>query len=123
MAKESKCAFGIPRVEYVGHFISKEEIATDPRKVEGIKNWPIPTCVRNLTGFLGMAGYYREFVEGYVVIAKPLTQLLRKGQFSWDDEASISFEQLREALTMAPVLGLPNLTKTCVMKHMRQPMV
>ena len=83
VAKKSKCAFGIPKVKYLGYFISSEGISTDPRKVKAVQKWPIPSTIKELTSFLRLAGYYRKFGKGYAVLAKPLTQLLRKGEFCW----------------------------------------
>ena len=62
LAKKSKCYFRVTRVEYIGHFITRERVSTDPVKVEAVRNWPLPQTPKQLRGFLGLAGYYRRFV-------------------------------------------------------------
>jgi len=77
-AKSTKCELLQPKVEYLGHFLSKEGISVDLRKVDAIKNWPEPTNVSEVRSFLGLASYYRKFVERFSAIATPLTVLLYK---------------------------------------------
>ncbi|CAL9019118.1 unnamed protein product, partial [Prunus brigantina] len=106
-AKFSKCQFWLDRVDFLAHVISVEGIYVDPRKVEVVVNWVQPTSVTEIRSFLGLAGYYRRFVEGFSSIAAPLTQLTRKDvKFEWTEECEQSFQELKKRLTTAPVLAL-----------------
>jgi hypothetical protein len=105
--KRSKCSFGTSSVAYLGHVISAEGVAMDADKVAAVLAWPIPHSLRALRGFLGLAGYYRKFIREFGLIAAPLTRLLRRDAFAWDDEATAAFEALKRALTTGPVLQMP----------------
>ncbi|XP_076936783.1 uncharacterized protein LOC143604077 [Bidens hawaiensis] len=110
-AKFSKCEFWLSKVAFLGHIVSAEGITMDPAKIEAVTNWPRPTSVSEVRSFLGLAGYYRRFVEGFSAIALPLTQLLRKGvKFSLNDDREKSFEELKKRLVSNPILTLPSGT-------------
>ena len=108
-AKLSKCQFWLDRVAFLGHVISAEGVSVDPQKIEAVVNWKPPKNVSEVRSFLGLAGYYRKFVEGFSKIAAPLTKLTRKDvKYDWVDACQQSFEELKSRLTSAPVLALPN---------------
>jgi hypothetical protein len=84
----------------------------DPSKVQEVLNWNPPKNVPEIRSFLGLAGYYRRFIEGFSKIVKPLTCLLEKGkEFKWDDKCQVCFEELKKKLTTAPVLIMPDIHK------------
>ncbi|GKE92450.1 reverse transcriptase [Tanacetum coccineum] len=108
-AKFSKCEFWLQQVAFLGHIVSADGIIMDPSKVEAITKWPRPTTVTEVRSFLGLAGYYRRFVEGFSRLALPLTQLMRKGEkFVWTNERQESFKELKRRLVSAPILTLPS---------------
>lgn len=99
------------RIEYLGHIITKDGVATDPSKVEVMLNWPIPKNQKELRGFLGLTGYYRRFIQNYGAKCKPLTEQLGKRGFRWTEQPQNAFEKLKRAMISAPVLALPNFSQ------------
>jgi hypothetical protein len=92
-------------------FHSEQGVSTDPSKIVAMSQWPTPSTIMSLRGFLGLRGYYRKFIRGYGVIDAPLTVLLRKNAFKWSDDASKVFQALKHAVTHPPVLRLLDFTK------------
>jgi ribonuclease HI len=112
-AKLSKCEFWLEEVSFLGHVITKGGIVVDPGKVRDVLNWKPPTTVSEIRSFLGLAGYYRRFIEGFSKIVKSLTSLLEKDKkFEWSEACQNSFEELRKRLTTAPVLTMPDIHKS-----------
>ena len=108
-AKLSKCEFWLKQVSFLGHVVSVEGIQVDPSKIVAVSEWSRPTTVTEVRSFLGLAGYYRRFVEGFSTISAPLTRLTRKNnRFVWTNECEQSFQELKKRLTTAPVLTLPS---------------
>ena len=108
-AKLNKCQFWLDRVAFLGHVISVEGVCVDPQNIEAVVNWKPPRNVLEVRSFLGLAGYYMKFVEGFSRIAAPLTKLTRKNvKYDWVDACQQSFEELKGRLTSAPVLALSN---------------
>ncbi|GAU50497.1 hypothetical protein TSUD_242400 [Trifolium subterraneum] len=114
-AKFSKCEFWLSEVKFLGHVISQGGVSVDPSKVEAVLNWERPRTVSEIRSFLGLAGYYRRFILGFSEIALPLTRLTRKGAaFVWDELCENSFNLLKQKLTSAPVLVIPDPDKNYV---------
>jgi hypothetical protein len=112
-AKLSKCEFWLKQVAFLGHVISKGGISVDPSKVQDVLSWKTPTSLSDIRSFLGLAGYYRRFIEGFSKISKPMTELLEKDkQFHWTAACESSFQELKKRLTTTPVLVMPNMEKT-----------
>ena len=108
-AKFSKCEFWLEKVSFLGHVVTKDGVSVDPSKIEAITNWERPTSVTEIRSFLGLAGYYRRFVEGFSRLATPLTRLTQKNvKFEWSDECEKSFQDLKARLVSAPILTLPS---------------
>lgn len=109
--KLSKCSFAQRQIHYLGHVISELGVGTDPEKVAAIADWPVPSNVKELRSFLGLAGYYWKFVKNFGVISKPLTDLLKKHSvFVWTQEHDKSFTALKSTLTHSPVLAMPDFS-------------
>ena len=106
-AKVSKCSFFQHSVEYLGHVVTADGVAPDPVKVRAVQDWKVPENVREIRSFLGLAGYYRRFIQDFAKIAAPLTELTRKDvPYVWSLREGEAFAALKRQLTQAPVLQL-----------------
>nr|AAT73648.1 putative polyprotein [Oryza sativa Japonica Group] len=111
-AKFSKCEFWLSEVKFLGHVISAGGVAIDPSNVESVTNWKQPKIVSEIRSFLGLAGYYRRFIENFSKIAKPMTRLLQKHvKYKWSEECEQSFQELKNRLISALILILPDPKK------------
>jgi len=95
--------------------ITKDGITVDPEKIKAIMEWPVPKDVADVRSFMGLAGYYRRFVEGFSKVAFPITSLQKKGKaFHWTPSCQKSFEQLKHLLTTTPILSIADPNKDYV---------
>jgi hypothetical protein len=107
-AKLKKCKFWMEKVSFLGHVIWKDGVVVDPSKVEAVINLEQPTKVHEIRSFLGLAGYYRRFAEGFSNLSGPLTTLPKKNaHFQWNDKCEVSFQKLKKRLVSTPILVLP----------------
>jgi hypothetical protein len=110
-AKLSKCEFGKSEVEFLGHIVGADGIRPMQNKVAAVRDWKVPTTVSELRSFLGLVGYYRRFIPQHAKIALPLTKLTQSNTaYEWTEEQQTAFDKLKELLTTAPVLRMPDPT-------------
>ena len=108
-AKFSKCEFWLTEVRFLGHVVSASGVSVDSEKVEAVMSWERPKSVFEIRSFLGLAGYYRRFIEDFSRIAAPTTRLTRKEvKFEWDERCEEAFQELKRRLTSAPILIVPD---------------
>ena len=108
VAKYSKCHFWESEVRFLGHVINQDGICVDPDKVRTVEEWKRPASVTDIRSFLGLAGYYRRFIDKFSLLAAPLTRLTKKDvEFIWCAKCESSFLELKRRLTTAPVLTIP----------------
>jgi hypothetical protein len=102
----------LKQVAFLGHIISKGKISVDPSKIQDVLSWNMPMNVSDIQRFLGLAGYYRRFIEGFLKITNPMTELLKKDKkFKWMPACEASFQELKNRLTTAPVLVMSDMEK------------
>jgi transposase InsO family protein len=110
--KPEKCDFERPQVEYLGLIVGQGHAEMDPVKVAGVKEWPKPTCKREVQAFLGFVNFYRRFIKDFSHHARPLFDLTKKGEeWSWKTAQQDAFEKLKALITSAPVLDFPDEEK------------
>jgi len=111
-----KCRFGRATTKYLGHMLSKAGLAVDSSKIDAVRNLDVPTSALQVRQFLGLAGYYRAFIDDYATIAAPLTALTRKyNRFHWSAECLAAFRTLQQRLTTAPVLAFPDYSRPFIL--------
>jgi hypothetical protein len=107
-----KCEFGLSNLKFLGHIVGADGVKPDPAKVQVIQDWPMPTNVAELRSFLGLAQYFRKFIQGYANTVCCLYDLLKaNAAFTWGDAHTKAFEQVKYSLANAPVLKVPNPTQ------------
>ncbi len=109
-AKMSKCVFARTELEFLGHILSGDGLRVDPKKTSAVADWPVPRDISQLRSFLGMANYFRKFLHHFAQRTMPLTRLLRKENaavWRWTPDSQAAFDDIKHALTTAPVLALP----------------
>ena len=113
-AKPKKCKFGMRECTYLGHVVGNGQVKPDPEKLRAVEKYPVPETKKQVRGFLGLTGYYRRFIEDYVKIAAPLSDLTKKSlpdKVKWTAKCTNAFNILKEALCRSPVLINPDFTK------------
>ena len=111
-----KCNFWMQRLPFLGHIIAPSGIAPDPAKIEAVQKIRLPRNVTELRSFLGLAGYYRQFIQNFSAIAKPLNRLLQKDEpYRWTHVQQEAFIELKNRLTAAPILAYPDFRKTFIL--------
>ena len=115
-AKFSKCEFWLTEVGFLEHIVSASGVSVDPEKVEAVMSWERPRSDFEIHSFLGLAGYYRRFIEDFSRLATPMTRLTRKEvKFEWNDLCEKAFQTLKRTLTSAPILIVPERGKMYTM--------
>jgi hypothetical protein len=116
--KFSKYEFWMEKVAFLGHVFSAKWIVVDPSKVESVTKWEQPLNMTDVRSFLGMAGYYRRFIENFSKIAKPMIELLKNNtKFEWSEACEKRFQELKKRLTTTPMLTLPDIKKDFVVYY------
>lgn len=115
--KAEKCVFDTQEVEFLGLIVKPGELHMDPVKLDGIRNWPQPTTVKQVRSFLGFGNFYRKFIRHYVELARPLHDLTKKNTpWNWTPACQQAFDGLKAKFTSAPVLRIPDPTKPFVLE-------
>jgi len=112
-----KCHFGLTELKYLGHIVDRRGLRTDPEKIRAVTQWPTPTNIRQIRQFIGLASWYRRFIRDFSATAAPLTKLTRKNaKWHWGPEEDRAFQQLKHALTIAPILACPDFERKFILQ-------
>lgn len=114
--KLAKCFFVQPQVEYLGHMVSRRGVEPVASKVTAIHQWSVSHSIKVVRSFLGLARFYRRFIRCYATIAAPIVKTATIEPFVWTPQAQLAFEQLKQALSTAPVLALPDFSLSFTVK-------
>jgi hypothetical protein len=110
-AKLSKCEFEKPEVRFLGHIVGTNGTRVDPAKVKAVQDWPVPRNVSEVRSFLGLATYFRRFIQGFAKLAGPLTNLTKQSVvWDWSPVCQAAFDEVKWCLTHAPVLAMPDFS-------------
>ena len=110
-ANLKKCEFMTSRITFLGFIITPDGVSTDPKKIRSVVEWPTPKNIHDVRSFHGLATFYRRFIRGFSSIVAPMTDCLRKGHFNWTPAANRAFLDIKEKMTQAPTLRLPDFSK------------
>lgn len=106
-----KCLFLTDEISFLGFIIGNNTVQMDPRKIQAISNWPLPTSVKDIQCFLSLASFYRKFIRNFSTFVTPLTDCLKKGKFAWGTFQTDSFRLIQNKLIEHPVLALPDFSQ------------
>jgi len=110
--KPEKCKWKVREIEFLGVVIGPEGIKMEKKKVKEVLEWPMPKCIKDVQKFLGLANYYRRFIEGFATVARPLHDLVKKDKkWDWTERQEKVFKELKEQFTKEPVLAAPDIDK------------
>ena len=110
-ANLNKCQFLSNNIQFLGFIVSAEGIKADPIKVQAILQWETPTNIREVRSFHGLASFYRSFIQNFSAITAPISNCLKKGDFEWTTSAQEAMNKIKELITQAPILRLPDFSK------------